>query len=108
MAGALTLLLAIGGDAAADSPGLKDPTRPLRTAVRSPEPSRGERPTLESVLIGGGRRLAVIDGRRMAEGEEHHGVKVLQIHADGVVVTVGGSERTTLKITNSRMHKELR
>ena len=109
IAGALTLL-AMAGVSAADVPVLKDPTRPLRSTASAGKPVSDpvERPTLESVLIGGGRRFAIINGSRMAEGDERHGVKVLEIRPGGVVVSVNGSSRVTLEITNSRMHKERR
>lgn len=107
----LALAWAVGSAAAAPGADLSDPTQPLRPSAVRPAGAPGgevERPTLESVLIGQGRRVAVIDGRRMTEGEERHGVKVHRIRADGVVVSVNGSPPMTLSISNSRMHKELR
>lgn len=106
------LLLLSTGATTANVPELRDPTRPLRSPVSPGVPAvdrqAHERPSLDSVLIGGGRRVAVINGHRMTVGDERHGVKVLEIRADGVVVSVDGSQRMTLEIRNSRMHKELR
>jgi MSHA biogenesis protein MshK len=103
-------VLVMAAYAAANVPGMKDPTRPLAAAASKVSAPGAERthPTLESVLIGAGRRVAVINGRRMTEGEEHQGMKVWKIRPGEVVVSVDGSPRMTLEITNSRMHKELR
>jgi hypothetical protein len=103
-------VLAMAAQSLANVPGLKDPTRPLAAAAPKVSASGAERthPILESVLIGAGRRVAVINGRRMTEGDEQQGVKVWEIRPGEVVVSVDGSPRMTLEITNSRMHKELR
>jgi ribosome maturation factor RimP len=103
-------VLVMAAYAAANVPGMKDPTRPLAAAASKVSAPGAERthPTLESVLIGAGRRVAVINGRRMSEGDVQQGVKVWEIRPDGVVVSVDGSPRMTLKIGNVRMHKESR
>ncbi|MEQ8857031.1 MAG: general secretion pathway protein GspB [Pseudomonadales bacterium] len=90
-------------------PPLEDPTQPLRaTGSGKSGAAPPQRPSLSSVLIGQDRRFAVIDGRRMTEGESRAGIKVWEIRADRVVVSVNGSPRMVLEIGNSRMHKELR
>ena len=89
---------------------LKDPTRPLRApapGVVAADPA-GPRPRLNSVLFGPDRRVAVIDGRRMTEGDSHGAVEVMTIHPDRVVVRQAGVGRLVLKLTNADMHKELR
>lgn len=79
-----------------------DPTRPLRrAAVVSTAGTALVRPALHSVLIGADRRVAVIDGRRMGEGEEYNGIKVWQILPEGVVVSVNGSPRMLLELSNA-------
>jgi MSHA biogenesis protein MshK len=104
------LLVVLMANGVANVPDGRDPTRPLRPSVSTAPAASAERvrPTLESVLIGAGRRVAVINGRRMSEGDVQQGVKVWEIRPDGVVVSVDGSPRMTLKIGNVRMHKESR
>lgn len=94
--------------AAAGSESLRDPTRPLTAAAPAAAPDQRSRPVLQSLLIGPDRRLAVIDGQRMNEGEERRGMKLWEIHADGVVVSVNGSARMRLSLTHAGMHKEIR
>lgn len=89
---------------------LEDPTRPLRAPVVGVDaiaPGRA-RPTLNSVLFGAERRVAVIDGHRMTEGQVRSGIRVWEIRPDGVVVSVDGSPRIWLSIASAHMHKELR
>ncbi len=95
--------------AEADSGTLKDPTRPEGLA----EPVTGRSanvvlPTLNSVLIGDDRKLAVIDGRIMAEGDVSNGVLVRRISADRVVVTLNNSPQVTLLLDAVGIHKEAR
>lgn len=103
--------------ARANVPGLEDPTRPLVLRDAAPETSpeaspeaspRPDVPRLTSVLIGKGRKLAMIDGQLMSEGETRAGLKVWKIAADHAVVSVGGGNPVTLSLDNPRMHKENR
>jgi MSHA biogenesis protein MshK len=107
---ALLLIAAMAQGAVAAGPGgLIDPTRPLVAAVKADAAApQDARPALESLLVGSDRRVAVIDGQRMHEGEERGGLKVWEIRSDGVVVSVNGAERMLLSFTNPGMHKELR
>jgi MSHA biogenesis protein MshK len=111
-AATLALLLALPGavpQVAAETV-LKDPTRPLRAPAQGSAPAdpAGPRPRLNSVLFGADRRVAVIDGRRMTEGERHGALEVMTIHPDRVVVRQAGVGRLVLQLTNADMHKELR
>lgn len=56
---------------------LRDPTRPLQEIVTVPQPA----PTfqLHSILISQQRRVAIINGKTVAEGESVEGAKVLRI-----------------------------
>ncbi|MDZ7670263.1 MAG: hypothetical protein U5Q16_12890 [Gammaproteobacteria bacterium] len=94
--------------AAAGTEGLRDPTRPLTAAAPAAVPDQRGRPVLQSLLIGPDRRLAVIDGQPMSEGEERRGMKLWEIHANGVVVSVNGSAPMRLSLTHAGMHKEIR
>lgn len=106
----LALLLWGVAPAAAAEVVLKDPTRPLRAPAGAATPAdpAGPRPRLDSVLFGADRRVAVIDGRRMTEGESHGAVEVVSIQPDRVVVRQAGVGRLVLQLTNADMHKELR
>ena len=87
----------------------RDPTRPpFHTAVSTQAGPDQGLPTLSSVLLSDDRRLAVLDGRVMSEGEERSGVKVWKIKHDRVVVSVAGQEPVTLMLDTKRIHKELR
>ena len=102
--GSATVTSESGGAAA-----VRDPTRPPGARVRSTVVQASTAvPELSSVLIGADRRLAVIDGKVMAEGEVRAGVKVWQIKADRVVVSVAGSKPVTLLLDKARIHKEVR
>ena len=106
---ALLSVLVSLGVAANVSPSPGDPTQPLRaTGAGHANSAAPQRPSLSSVLISPDRRVAVIDGRRMTEGESRAGIRVLEIRSDHVVVSVNDSPRMVLEIGNSRMHKELR
>lgn len=107
----MTALLLAAGGAVANVPAdgtLKDPTRPLEASQPAVEAApAAERPTLDSVLIAPSRRVAVIDGRTMSEGDERDGVQVLEIRRDAVVVRVNGTEKLTLELARRGMKKEM-
>lgn len=67
---------------------LSDPTRPLQETVST----QRELPALKlnSVLISKQRRLAVINGQTVAEGEQVSGAKVLRISSDRVQLQRAG------------------
>ena len=85
----------------------RDPTRPPSGRVAGPAaPEPGVKLELSSVLIGATRRVAVIDGMLMVEGEERAGVKLWEIKKDRVVVSVAGRKPVTLLLDNARMRKD--
>ena len=87
----------------------RDPTQPPGYASSWPKATKSTKlPRLSSVLIGADRRLAVVDGRLMSEGEERSGMKVWEIKPDRVVVSVSGQQRVTLLLDTDRIHKEVR
>jgi len=107
---ALALLCAFAAANVLGGTVLEDPTQPLRkpAAAAAGNAAPAGLPTLNSVLVGPERRHAVIDGRRLTEGESHGGLRVLEIHPNRVVVSTDSSPRLVLEIANARMHKELR
>lgn len=104
----LALLVSVAASAAGVS-GLDDPTRPL---VQRPVPvqadKRPEKPQLTSVLIDSDRKLAVINGVLLSEGDRHQGIRVWKIAADHAVVTVDGGGPLTLMLDEPWMHGESR
>lgn len=68
---------------------LSDPTRPL--GYRQ---SQGSKPPVElnSILIGEGRRIAVINGQRATEGQQIGDVFVLRILPNRVIVRRDGQQ----------------
>ena len=94
--------------AAADGAKLKDPTRPesfSQPVVRASDKTRVVLPRLSSVLIGAERRLAIIDGHRMAEGDVSNGIHLRRINRDRVDVTLGDSRSVTLMLDTLAIHK---
>ncbi len=98
---ALFLIIALLCSPAFAASKLRDPTRPLavrtqRTAVSTATASAAPvvPPALQMVLVGGGRRIAVIDGELLNIGDEIRGLKLLQIHDESVVLNTPQGPRT--------------
>ncbi|MEC7376510.1 MAG: hypothetical protein VX421_02780 [Pseudomonadota bacterium] len=72
---------------------LQDPTRPpgAGQAVSAPEPKRTL--VLDSILYSKDRRVAVIEGKALTEGQRVDGVQVIRIYHDHVRVSDSGRER---------------
>lgn len=86
----------------AERAGLSDPTKP-DSSVRMDQGARTAQRSdlkLESILISPNRRVAVINGLHLAEGESAEGIKVQEITADSVAINASG-QKHLLK------HKEL-
>ncbi|GAA3955642.1 general secretion pathway protein GspB [Allohahella marinimesophila] len=77
---------------------IQDPTRPLnwRAGPRAASSAAVARPKLaiNSILISSARRLAIINGRSVAEGDTIEGVKVQRVSADGVRLSWQGQQWT--------------
>ncbi len=85
MAGCLTALPA----SAQDAP-LADPTRP---ALRSPAGAAGRSASglrLEGIVISANRKLALISGEFLAEGEQIYGLRIVRIDRDKVTALRNG------------------
>lgn len=87
----------------------KDPTEPAKWVPgRVADDSESlARPVLSSVLIGEERKLVVIDGRLMSEGDQLGAVKVWRIESDHAVVSVGGRSPLKLWLDKHDMNKEV-
>jgi hypothetical protein len=89
----LVLGLAVG-PALAQS-GIGDPTRP--TSLSDPDDeqvraaaAQGPRWRLQSTLVADNRRLAVINGRTIAQGGRVDGAKLVEVRPDGVTLEQDG------------------
>lgn len=92
----LGLLLA-GGAARAGGAAVVDPTRPPEGSGKAASASEGARSgtplVLQSLLVGDGRRLAIISGRPVRVGERIQGLTVQNILQREVVLSDGGETR---------------
>jgi hypothetical protein len=88
----LALLLLLAPVAAAAEGRLGDPTRP--TSLSEPDESapaaQGPRWRLQSTLIADDRRVAVINGRTVSQGERIEGATLLEVRSDGVTLQQDG------------------
>jgi MSHA biogenesis protein MshK len=101
---ALALAFAVTTAAAGAQSGLGDPTKP--TALTAPEEERaaqGPRWRLQSTLVADTRRLAVINGRTVAQGGRIDGATLLEVRQDGVTLEVAG-ERIRLRLLNEAVN----
>ena len=73
---------------------LRDPTRPAEWQAGT-EPASLEQADhrLDSILLGGQRRTAVINGIPRQEGERFDGARLQRIHADRVSLLIEGELR---------------
>lgn len=69
---------------------LEDPTRPARhVPTHASQPGQGGW-LLNSTLVGPNRRIAVINGAQVSEGESVSGARVVQIHKSYVLLETAG------------------
>lgn len=89
----LVLLLVLLLTAPGLSFALQDPTRPpgYQPAAATPAPQRAL--TLDSILFSDHRRVAVIDGEALREGQSSDGIRVIRIFKTRVLVSESGRER---------------
>jgi len=98
----LSLFVVLSLPAAAEV--LTDPTRPPTNW--EPKPTAGQSqtpaaPRLTSVLVSAARRVAVIDGVTLAEGQSANGVTVVRVARGWVDANVRGAQvRLTLSEAN--------
>jgi len=86
---AVALMMTSGASAWA----LQDPTRP--PDARAPDKQTAPVRNLElgSILLGSERRIAIIEGVAMQEGESHNGIQVQRIYRDRVEIMDQGRFR---------------
>ncbi|CAN5303672.1 hypothetical protein BH11PSE11_BH11PSE11_11320 [soil metagenome] len=95
----VALLILLGWVGTANAENLPDPTRPPPQAMSLPAGSAvsAAGPQLQSILIGPGRKTAIISGQSVSLGEKVGDAVVVKI-ADGEVVLRNGSDLQTLKL----------
>lgn len=91
-AGLALAVLLLGAPARAGDP-LPDPTRPELAPASAEPAAAAARFELRAVLIGEGRRVAVINGRALAVGDSVDGAEVLAIEAGRVRIRTPDGER---------------
>ena len=86
--------------------GLNDPTRPLegRGSAAVARPQQAE-VRLQSILVSEARRVVVINGQVMAEGDKAGNVEVIAIAEDQVRVKVRG-KATTLRLPETEVRSK--
>ncbi len=98
----------MGQGAAAGGQAWVDPTRPPDAVQRAAADGGGEggpAPELQSILIGDGRRLALIGGRSYRVGDSLGSLTVQNIFRDRVVLQGAGGTRILRLSTSSGMRK---
>jgi len=89
----LSLMLCLALPVAAES--LRDPTEPPRTATAGPaQPAAVASLTLDSIIISDNRRVAVINGESVREGDSLAGGRVLRIRPDRVDLMINQTTQT--------------
>ena len=102
MAKWLTLLCCLLGPLA-QADVLQDPTAPLAGSGAAGGPSKGAGlPRLQSVILGNGPALAVLNGQSYRVGQRIDGFLLVGISADAVVLEKAG-KRQTLTLFGSKI-----
>lgn len=102
MAKWLTLLCCLLGPLA-QAEVLQDPTAPLAGSGAAASPSKDAGlPRLQSVILGSGPALAVLDGQSYRVGQQVNGFRLVGISADSVVLEKAG-KRQTLTLFGSKI-----
>ena len=77
---------------------LRDPTRPYAAApVAEPTEARAKvtRFSVTAILVSQKRRVAIVNGKRVSEGDQVDGATVVKILADRLRLDLDGKEFTT-------------
>jgi len=88
---------------------LPDPTRPAEFVTPRGPQSINKIPVLSSVLFSQDRRMAVIDGHVLGEGDSMNGMTVQRIDQSEVIVQMADNQEMSLKLsTAGQVVKRLR
>ncbi|MDX1588772.1 MAG: hypothetical protein R3296_07515 [Oleiphilaceae bacterium] len=89
----VVMLCGLAGVVSAES--LRDPTRPPQSSADGPaQTAATPAMTLESILYSENRRVAVIDGVALREGQTLGEARVLRIHPKRVELQINQNNRT--------------
>jgi len=86
---------------------IKDPTRPI-SMVQIRQSHNKVLPALKSILNSQHRRLAIIDGHVLAEGDEVAGIRLLEIDGYGVVLSVDGGVPISIPLGTVSIRKDIK
>ena len=86
----------------------KDPTRPPDHRVNDRNtPQALNTFRIESIISGGGRKLAVINGKRVFEGDSVSGARVIKIDSDAVTLSWPDQQQQTVIKKRIAINKSL-
>ena len=94
------------GNALANEPELSDPMRPNWYGIKGKSKRSDGRPHLSSIIASDERRLAVVNGELMREGELENGVLLRQVLPDRVLVVTADQRLYALKLAAPSVTKE--
>ncbi len=86
---------------------IEDPTRPI-SMMQIRQSHSLVLPELTSILNSQHRRLAIINGYVLAEGDEVAGIRLLGIDAYGVVLSVDGGEPIAISLGTLNIRKDIK
>lgn len=99
---AAAVAIALMPTGVAGAQALDDPTRPTALEVVEEQLAERSQWRLQSTLLADTRRLAVINGKTVSEGERVDGARLLQVQADRVTLLFEG-ERIVLRLTETQV-----
>ena len=74
---------------------LRDPTRPYSARAVVVMPAKAAAFSVTAILVSQKRRVAIVNGQRVSEGDQVDGATVVEILADGLRLNLHGKEFTT-------------
>lgn len=93
----------VGGMALAADEEFRDPTRPPDVSAPTAQGDQGtvtREWILSSVVVSGERRTAILNGQRIAPGDEIGGATVLEVSTAGVTLKLG-TQRFTVPVVRA-------
>lgn len=104
--GLITMLAMSPAIAAAQEPPLTDPTRPNWYGLKAKVTKAANALELNSIIISAHRRLAVINGELMREGEERKGLLLKEVLKDRVLVQTPNDGLKALRLSLPSLRKK--